>query len=928
MIESGNGDLDTTPRFFKQQDAFSHNNTNRIKTSQVLKNPIPTICKEEKPIFINYKPKSKKLFKTFDQINDKKDSIQFISEIADNYKFMENFRNKELIDCAFKVEKNNMNNSPDIKEYIQNTNSTADFKNFYQTVSNLKIKNFIPPVPNSNFGKKAKGINKENYPKSQNNIFPKSKVLKNKEKKEKRRISTAPLQKEKRYFSRNEENNKNFCSNLEMRFESNINIDLKKRKIEEENKEDYSDVELEESGYEFSDRQTKFFKKYLRYIDFIKKKRTLSPKKIPIMPPVPVNNSNYKEFEKDKRFNKIDISTFDIDIIEFRNAVAKSAEVLINNLYKEKDIEKVKTKIFKEIGENKIFERILDKVFRKVIYVSDKNMDICEDYVLNLIHDEIGQLSEKNSTKKTEEVSLVKKQNLEVGNKLPIITNRRPCTSAFTNIGVVDNIYPIRNVKIDLKQALSPIGENLLESKTINSKHNRNNNFSGKSRSDFYENYKNYYDNISDGFFSCKNDSNSNNFYGNISGLKKDEKKISFRTSKSLNTTFDSKFKMKKEEIKAIRRFYRRNKKVLKRFRYIFKRTLSAKENFRRLRNINKKHNMIDKKEINKINNEIRVVKNNEYKSAKNLEKIQKKINEEKLAKEKKEEELANKKEDSFHNNVINTINSDIDCTKFIRPNSKIINNDSNINLDNEKEKDKKDEINIFNISNSSSKKNNKLNNEDISMLDFKNKEENKGNNESNSTIIEVNNAKINSSISSKEKNAKKISNLKILNVNNNPQNSKKLIPANNNNNQQKKEIKKKVNVNTNLEKKGKKKTDAKLGSKKKEKEKENEENKNNENEKDKDGKYIPFVKRDSKTKVSYSPGKNKMINSIILEKDENDEENLSPTKKFDLSDLNINSEEGSVSNNKVNKISRGTFKKDYNAEIDAVIILPIFLIY
>jgi len=56
------------------------------------------------------------------------------------------------------------------------------------------------------------------------------------------------------------------------------------------------------------------------------------------------------------------------------------------------NVEKVFT--FKEKEVNPYFDNVLEKVFRKVSYITEKNNPICEDYVLNLVHEEIVNITQ------------------------------------------------------------------------------------------------------------------------------------------------------------------------------------------------------------------------------------------------------------------------------------------------------------------------------------------------------------------------------------------------------------------------------------------------------------------------------------------------------------------------------------------------------
>jgi hypothetical protein len=575
MLETNNGHM--TPRFYDDGHKRKKNN----KSSPIFKKNLVSLCKEEKPTFISYKPKAKKYFSSYEQINSKKENMQFISDVAQSYKFMENFRNKDLIETAFKIDKDKHINSSQTNDLnLLSSNTANNFQKFYQTISNFKTNKKIPPIINNNLNaiKNNNNINDNNetknntnvnrndnnkaFSRSQNNFLPKYTRMYNK-----KRIN---LESKNTNYSSNRNSSQggnlfatknNFFVNLRKSpnareadsdtinisssdEENNLIVSISKGK-KKNKKKSLHDFELkfncdnafnynnyEKTGENFnynnnnnancniypleiSETETKFFKKYLKYIEFIKKKRLHSPEKKQVIDPnnnnnhnrnsqnmgltssnlspkllgaQAPNNSNYKEFQPKRNFTKIDISPFDIDMMAFRNAVAKSAEMLMNSIkageshnlngknkpFRLLDIEKAKKKIFKEIGQNPIFEKLLDKVFRKVIYVSDKNIEICEDYVVNLIHNEIGQLTARNTSIPSDNSNQkFTNGNAKTVNLPPIIKKGTP-SSNNSNYALSDNIFGLKGnsqeqkprSRLDLKGALSPIGEIELDTET------------------------------------------------------------------------------------------------------------------------------------------------------------------------------------------------------------------------------------------------------------------------------------------------------------------------------------------------------------------------------------------------------------------------------------------------------------------------------
>jgi len=667
MLESNNGQ--STPRFYDDE----HQRKIKNKSPQKFTKSLVPICKEEKPVFISYKPKTKKYFSAYEQINSKKENMQFISDVAQSYKFIENFKNKDLIDTAFKIDKDKHINSSQTNDLNMLSNTTNNYQKFYQTISNFKMNRHVPPLANFNLnaGKNEKknihnihSINKNlndnnnnNYNNNKNNsgqgfsqtqnfflpkcarMYHKKRInLESKTTNASSRLNAsqgANLFMTKTNFfsaaqhlhkspkdvdaakgetlnisSSDEENSlvvriskktkmkckKKNLHDVELKFDCDNNIknmdktgvNFNSNSNNNSNANNNFSINKENHPLEISETETKFFKKYLNYIEYIKKKRlhspenklaldpsnnnnnnnfdnsynlgltsnNLSPKFFGAQAP---NNSNYKEFQPKKNFSKIDISPFDIDIVEFRNAVAKSAEMVLDSLkagsgnsgnlktsnFKILEIEKAKKIFFKEIGQNAIFEKLLDKVFRKVIYVSDKNIQICEDYVVNLIHTEIGQLTERHTSNASDKDNNLNRKPTSGNAKtvnLPPIMKKGTASSNNSNLGLsAENIFGLkgnssnqdgnktRSRLLDLKGALSPIGEIELDTETkfkvlsdqnFSSKNALDNNglegdmgglAAAEGQSHFYDNYKSNFQQQFDVETQANNKDNLNN---------------------------------------------------------------------------------------------------------------------------------------------------------------------------------------------------------------------------------------------------------------------------------------------------------------------------------------------------------------------------------------------------------------------------------
>ena len=77
---------------------------------------------------------------------------------------------------------------------------------------------------------------------------------------------------------------------------------------------------------------------------------------------------------------------------QFHEAVESSSKAVLDAVKmrrKNNSISSVKTNTFKEKQVNQFFNDVLEKVFRKVNYISEKNSPKCQDYVVNLIHQEV-----------------------------------------------------------------------------------------------------------------------------------------------------------------------------------------------------------------------------------------------------------------------------------------------------------------------------------------------------------------------------------------------------------------------------------------------------------------------------------------------------------------------------------------------------------
>jgi len=749
MIDNNNGQV--TPRFF-EDDCLRRNQV----SSPIFKKNLVPLCKEGKPVFISYKPKSKKFFSNYDQINSKKENLQFISDVATSYKFIENFKNKDLIETAFKIDKDRNINSCQTNEFIPN-NTSNNFHKFYQTISNFNSNKIIPSLHDKNGNNQINSnYNNKQFSMTQNNFLPKYARMYNKKRINLESTDTNQKQTASERNKNHNKTKKNFYSSREnnevinKNSDNEDNIDL--TKIKKKQKNQIHDIEFkfdninhintnindqdfdisEKTNFEITDKETKFFKKYLKYIEYIKKKRLNSPENKKevldennksnypfsannLRPNIlsSANNGNYKEFQTKKNFNKINISPFDIDIVEFRDAIAKSAEIVIDSLKntllfpkdKNFDIEKAKKKIFKEIGQNKIFEKLLDKVFRKVIYVSDKNVEICEDFVVNLIHNEIGQLTARNTSILSDQSNLKTTNGLKTVN-LPPIVKKGTASSNNSQYVLSENIFSERGgtdgkprSRLDLKGTLSPIGEIELDTeskfKNINGSFFNNNTdkdtkgdnndlneignteddndgtlINGKNRSQFYDNYKNNFQQQYDEEIYIKNNKKIN--YLNNKFFQR-----YFNNPKNLCDDHFDNFSSKSErcsvnysdDFKELRKKSDNNDKEIK----IAKRVNSPKLDIFKYKNDFNKNQIInyfniDKKEKNIMMFDLRKYTKEFSKKENYVKEVQSKKNLNQVKNTKKFKNTENNEDD--HNCSANgTLNSDKDSSKFIKSN-------------------------------------------------------------------------------------------------------------------------------------------------------------------------------------------------------------------------------------------------------------------
>jgi hypothetical protein len=94
---------------------------------------------------------------------------------------------------------------------------------------------------------------------------------------------------------------------------------------------------------------------------------------------------NNKVYER-----KSDVPDDMFDPMLYTKAINKSVDFIMKNFKSPKAMEKAKSVFFKEISVNNHFEEIVNKVLRKVEYITAKNVPISQEYVNNLIFNEIN----------------------------------------------------------------------------------------------------------------------------------------------------------------------------------------------------------------------------------------------------------------------------------------------------------------------------------------------------------------------------------------------------------------------------------------------------------------------------------------------------------------------------------------------------------
>jgi hypothetical protein len=83
-----------------------------------------------------------------------------------------------------------------------------------------------------------------------------------------------------------------------------------------------------------------------------------------------------------------------MSVEEFQTMIETSADKILNSL-KKKEQYSFKYYRIKEAKVNSFFEEILDKIYRKIIVISDENAILRTDYVINLIYNEIISLTKE-----------------------------------------------------------------------------------------------------------------------------------------------------------------------------------------------------------------------------------------------------------------------------------------------------------------------------------------------------------------------------------------------------------------------------------------------------------------------------------------------------------------------------------------------------
>ena len=136
-----------------------------------------------------------------------------------------------------------------------------------------------------------------------------------------------------------------------------------------------------------------------------------------------------------------------LEMTKYQKYIETSAKEIVSKLEnREKEIKKIS---YKEIGLNKSFDSIIDSVFRKVKYLKQNNLDITADKVINLIHQEVIDIT-KNIENVTKSPAFIKNfYSLKAKDKFPYksmsnnninIQNQIISNNTVRN----KNLYPIK----------------------------------------------------------------------------------------------------------------------------------------------------------------------------------------------------------------------------------------------------------------------------------------------------------------------------------------------------------------------------------------------------------------------------------------------------------------------------------------------------
>ena len=136
-----------------------------------------------------------------------------------------------------------------------------------------------------------------------------------------------------------------------------------------------------------------------------------------------------------------------LEMTKYQKYIETSAKEIVSKLEnREKEIKKIS---YKEIGLNKSFDSIIDSVFRKVKYLKQNNLDITADKVINLIHQEVIDIT-KNIENVTKSPAFIKNfYSLKAKDKFPYksmsnnninIQNQIISNNTVSN----KNLYPIK----------------------------------------------------------------------------------------------------------------------------------------------------------------------------------------------------------------------------------------------------------------------------------------------------------------------------------------------------------------------------------------------------------------------------------------------------------------------------------------------------